>query len=277
MKRDTTAARAAFERAIAIDPNNVDAIAGLTSLDVAAKTFGPAKARIEERIAANPKNVRLHMLAARFYAGTGDMAASEAALRKALELDPSHFEVYGALGQLYAAQKRLDEARREFEKLAQARPEAAVGSYTLIGIIQQLQNKNSEARATYEKVISLDSRAAVAANNLAWIYAEEGGNLDIALQLAQTAKAQMPERPEVNDTLGWIYYKKGLANLAIGPLRESVETDPKNAGYHYHLGLAYLKNGDLVKARQSLQEALKLQPDFDGAADAKQALASLPK
>jgi len=277
MKGDMTAARAAFDRALALDSNNMEAVAGLTSLDVAAKNVAPAKARIESRIAGNPKNVRLQMLAARFYAGTGDMAASEAALRKVLDIDPSHFEVYGALGQLYAAQRRLDDARREFEKLAQARPQSAVASYTLIGIIDQLQNKTADARASYEKVISLDSRAAVAANNLAWIYAEEGGNLDIALQLAQTAKGQMPERPEVNDTLGWVYYKKGLAALAVPPLRESVEGDPKNPAYHYHLGLAYAKAGDNAKARAALQQALTLKPDFEGAADAKQLLASLPK
>jgi Tfp pilus assembly protein PilF len=45
--------------------------------------------------------------------------------------------------------------------------------------------------------------------------------------------------------------------------------------YHYHLGLAYLKNGDKDKARQSLKRALSLNPSFDGAAEAEKALATL--
>ena len=135
--------------------------------------------------------------------------------------------------------------------------------------------KMPEAKAKYEKVIALDSRAPVAANNLAWIYAETGGNLDIALQLAQTAKGQLPERPEVNDTLGWLYYKKGLSTLAVPPLKESVKSDPKNPIYQYHLGLAYAKNGDTANARQALTQALALKADFEGAADAKRVLASL--
>src|SRR6185295_18219927 len=111
--------------------------------------------------------------------------------------------------------------------------------------------------------------AAVAANNLAWIYAEEGQNLDVALQLAQTAKAQLPERPEVNDTLGWVYYKKGLATLAIPAFRDSVEKAPKSAVYQYHLGLAYAKAGDKEAARKALTAALQMDPKFSGAADAQ--------
>ena len=101
------------------------------------------------------------------------------------------------------------------------------------------------------------------------------GNLDVALQLAQAAKSRLPNSPEVDDTLGWVYYKKGLNTLAIGSFQSSIEKDPKNPLYHYHLGLAYAKNGDKDKARDSLKQALSLNPKFDGAAEAQKTLASL--
>ena len=112
-------------------------------------------------------------------------------------------------------------------------------------------------------------------DNFASMYADAGINLDIALQLAQSAKAQMPDHPDVDDTLGWVYYKKDMANLAIRPLETSVSQEPTNALYHYHLGLAYAKTGNTTKARKSLEQALKLQPGFPGAADARSTLASL--
>jgi tetratricopeptide (TPR) repeat protein len=115
----------------------------------------------------------------------------------------------------------------------------------------------------------------VAANNLAWMTAETGGNLDVALQLAQTATRRLPDHPAVQDTLGWIYYKKGLATLAVPPFEKSIEKDPKDPVYYYHLGLAYARSGDSPKARQALQQALKMAPNFRGAADARQVLASL--
>ena len=104
---------------------------------------------------------------------------------------------------------------------------------------------------------------------------QTGANLDMALQLAQTAKAALPNRPEVNDTLGWIYYRKGLTALAISSLKQSVASDPKEPTYQYHLGLAYAKNGDKDRARQSLEWALAIKSDFDGADDARTVLKSI--
>ena len=72
-----------------------------------------------------------------------------------------------------------------------------------------------------------------------------------------------------------MYYKKNLAALAIPPFKVSMEKNPGNPVYHYHLGLAYASAGDAVRARQSLTRALELKPDFDGAQDARKVLQSL--
>jgi Flp pilus assembly protein TadD len=145
----------------------------------------------------------------------------------------------------------------------------------MAAIILHMQDKPEEARSRYEKVLEVDPQAAVAANNLAWLYAEGGHNLDVALQLAQTAKAKLPDHPDVNDTLGWIYYKKELATLAIKPLQESIAAAPTNSTYHYHLGLAYAKAGDISNARRSFDRALKHGPPADSASEIRSALAAL--
>ena len=113
----------------------------------------------------------------------------------------------------------------------------------MLGTILELQGKKDDAKARYNKALQSDPRAAVAANNLAWLDANSNGNLDVALQLAQTAKAALPNQPEVNDTLGWIYYRKGLIAPALTSLRESVATDANNPTSTYHLALAYQQNG----------------------------------
>ena len=102
-----------------------------------------------------------------------------------------------------------------------------------------------------------------------------GGNLDVALGLAQTAVQQVPDDPAVNDTLGWIYYKKELPGRAIAAFQKSVEKDSANPVYHYHLALAYSKNGDRVMAKRFLEKALAIASDFDGSSDARQLLTTL--
>ena len=104
--------------------------------------------------------------------------------------------------------------------------------------------------------------------------AEQGGNLELALQHAQAAKSQLPDNPAVNDTLGWVYYKRGLPHLAISPLEASVSSDPKNAEYQLHLGLTYVKAGQMARGRTALETALKLNPNVAHAGEARRALAA---
>jgi tetratricopeptide (TPR) repeat protein len=64
---------------------------------------------------------------------------------------------------------------------------------------------------------------------------------------ARTATRGLPGSAPIQDTLGWIYYKKGLAALAIQPFQKSVELDPNNSEYSFHLGLAQAKAGASFK------------------------------
>ena len=219
-------------------------------------------------------NVELKILSAQAYAAANNLSAAEQSLRRALEIDPNNLQVYGALARVYAMQQRLPEATAEFEKLAERQPKA-MAPLTLAGVLLQLQNKPNEAKAFFQKALDVDSRAAVAANNLAWLYAEDNEKLDIALQLAQTAKAGLPDRHEVDDTLGWVYYKKGLSTLAVAAFQRSVHLQPDNPSYVGHLGLAYAQSGDKDKARQTLERALKIKADFDGADEARKILKSI--
>ena len=179
------------------------------------------------------------------------------------------------LGQLYASQNRTDQAIKEFEQML-ARNPRSVGAHTMLGMLFGAQNKREDAKKHYEQAIAIDQRAAVASNNLAWLYVEDGGNLDLALQLAQSAKNNLPESPEVGDTLGWIYYKKGLTGQAVDTLKDSVTKQPERADFNYHLGLALAKNGDARSARQTLEKALRLDPKASEAQEARTVLTQLP-
>jgi tetratricopeptide (TPR) repeat protein len=142
----------------------------------------------------------------------------------------------------------------------------------MAALILHSQQKLPEAKKRYEKIMDLDPTAAVAANNLAWIYAEEGDRLDDALRLAQQAAARLPDNAEVQDTIGWIYYKKELPALAIPAFERSAEKVPDNASYHYHLALALKKAGNAERALRAVEQAIRLKPDY---AEAKTLLASL--
>ena len=274
LRGEMAPAARSFQRALELQPEDADALAGLVAVDAEAGEAERARARVEDHLTRRPDDPGLLMLAARTLAAENDAAGTEEMLKRAIETDPSAVQAYLALGRLYALQGRLDEAVVEFERVAARQPDS-VTAPTMIGMIFELQNDQDEARKWYERILDIDRRSPIAANNLAWIYANSGENLDVALSLAQVAKEQWPDEPGVSDTLGWIYYKKELVSLAAPLFEKCVEQEPSNPVFHYHLGLVRLDSGDEAEGRAALERALALEPDFDGAAEARQALAAL--
>jgi tetratricopeptide (TPR) repeat protein len=272
LKGESALARAAYEKAAALDPQSIDVLAGLLALDFKTNNASGAKARIEERLKESATPTLL-LLAGRTYLAAKDYASTERVLRQAIEADPSLLGPYEMLGQLYLTQRKLDEARKEFEALAE-RQTKPVAALTMSGMILQSQGDVALAKKRYEDVLAIEPRAAIAANNLAWMHAEAGENLDIALQLAQTAVAAAPEAPETIDTLGWVYFKRQQPQQAIRLFKECVEKAPTNALYHYHLGLAYLQAGDTNLGRASLQRALSSGADSATSGEIRRILAN---
>ena len=204
----------------------------------------------------------------------GQLSVAIYAYKKALSMDPTMTSAALGLGDTYWMNKQPDLASEQFEKVAQ---QPAGRSYALsrLGQIYEAAGDYDKARASYEKALAADRDNVLAKNNLAWLYAEHGGNLDVALRLAEEAKEKAPDDPTITDTLGWIYVKKGSYEAAVANLKISVAKNPRDPGGLYHLGTAYYKLGRTADAKKELEAALKL-PNFNQAADARRMLADMP-
>ncbi|MBM3778670.1 MAG: tetratricopeptide repeat protein [Acidimicrobiia bacterium] len=268
LKKDRRAATAAFERARELDPASLGALNGLVAIALMEKDQARAQALVEERLKAAPDEAAVLMLAAEVAGASGDLTTYETRLRRVVERDPANIKAFGALASLYVSQGKLPAARAEFQAIARRRPDATA-ALTMVGLLFEAEGQADAARTAYEDVLARAPDSPVAANNLAWMFAEGGGNLDQALDLAQAAVRRQPGVPQFSDTLGWVYYKKGLATQAVQAFEQSVKAEPTRATYHYHLGLALAAAGDRAGALGALSEALRLQPDFRDAAAAR--------
>ena len=276
-RNDFVKAKAEFNKALGLSPDSIEALAGQLSVDLKERNVVAARGRLTQRLSAAKPPVELLLLAGQTYFALNDLKETENVLRRAIELEPSSLPAYSMLGQIYLRMNRLDDARAEFDRLAtrQSRP---VGALIASGMILQTQGKVQDARVRFERAIGIDPGAAVAANNLAWIYADSGQNLDKAVQLAQSALERLPDVPEVLDTLAWAYYKGDTPALAVRPLTRCIAVAPgaAGAGCRYHLGLVYARLGDVALAGHNLRTAVELQGDAPWIADAKRAIAALP-
>ncbi len=273
-RKDIPSARAAFARAIDLDPSSPDALAGLVALDLGSNNVRGALDRINAHLTKSPNDAAMWFLAAKAYGMVGDGAQTERALLRTIELDPGRVQAFAMLGDLQASRGKLDVALQQFQNWS-AREPKSVAAQTMVGLTLERMNRIPEAKQVYERLLAMDRHAAIAANNLAWLYSEYGGNIDQATDLAQMAKAQAPDQPAFNDTLGWIYYKKDLVEQAIPLLQQSLDKDAENAMTHYHLGMAYAKAGEDSKAIGELKRALTLDPKLPTADEARRTLKEL--
>jgi Tfp pilus assembly protein PilF len=104
-------------------------------------------------------------------------------------------------------------------------------------MLQDASGDHAAARAQYEAVLARHPRAAVAANNLAWMLAEEG-RYDEALRWARVAAEELRMRPEAHDTLGWVYLKKNQPIDALAAFEKAAALAPQNRVYQEHRAAA---------------------------------------
>ncbi len=270
-RSDAARAAAFFDQALKLKPDSVEALSGLVAVKLATKKAPEAEAAIDAQLAKHPDDPKLLLLAAKAYLALGKNPRAEQALRRVLDKDAKSMDAYAMLGMIYAQDGKLDRALTQYEEMAKTQP-SSVAAHTMVGTLLITQNRGQDARRSYTRALEIDPNAAVAANNLAWLEAEAGENLDVALNHAQVAKRQLPDHPGVNDTLGWIYYKKGLVSLAIPLFEQSVAKDSSDPTYYYHLGLAQSDAGNPAQARQAYEHALAIRGDFPGADVARKAL-----
>jgi tetratricopeptide (TPR) repeat protein len=267
-----------FEKALKINPKLVDVFTNIILVDVARKDFDRALARCDRQLALvkdAPRSAAvIHSLIGNIYVARKNPEQAEAAFRKAIEENPNFLRPYYSLARIYLAQAQEQKAIAQYNELLKVNPSQAA-PHMLLGIIYDTQKQSDLAEKHYRAALDINPEFAPAANNLAFILADQDRDLDEALRLAQLAKRLLPGSPHVMDTLGWVYYKKGLYDSAIGEFSDSLEKIPENAAVNYHLGMAYYKKGENSKARTELEKALRLDENFMGADEARRVLAEL--
>ena len=162
-----------------------------------------------------------------------------------------------------------DSALESYQKALALQPSSTTLN-NAIGDVYLAKGDLKSAGKYFQQALSENAHDPIAANNLAWVYAQQGDNLDMALSLATQAKQMAPEMNAVNDTLAWIQYKKGNYKVSVSFAEDAVRRAPENPHFRYHLGMALTGAGDKDRARTELQKALSLNlkgPDAAGRAE----------
>jgi spermidine synthase len=190
----------------------------------------------------------------------GDYAEAIEQYEKAL-VDTLSFKTwmrYDGLAVAYYNLGNLGEALRDFKKVLKAYPGYDQAAYSIAEIyLERADTLN--AISYYEKTLEIEPDRYDAANDLAWIYAVRGQNLETALELAREATMADPA-PYTYDTLGWVHYKMGDLDGARKALQKALEIDPLWVESTYHLAIVYIGEGDVGTAKMLLDDVIRTDP-----------------
>ncbi|MGH9325161.1 MAG: tetratricopeptide repeat protein [Terriglobia bacterium] len=263
-----------YEVALDNDPGFTEALRGLATDDLLEKQPAQAIARVEAQIAKVPNNGDYDVLLGELLTGQKDYAGAEAALEKAVGLSPRHSAVLFLLGEAQRAQGKRSQAIATFQRAVKENP-GEPRSFVVLGALEEAEGNWQAARGDYQKALQAQPGYAAAANNLAYLMLQHGGNIDVALSLAQTARRAMPNSPGVADTLALAYYKKGDYSLAASLLAEALKKAPDSPDFNYHMGLVCERNRDKAEAIVHFERVLKLDPGYAKATRIRQSLVAL--
>jgi len=263
-----------FEKALALAPAYADPMTQLVLLDLADNKSAAALERINQQLARVPQSGPLYDLLGLVHAARNELPAAESAYRRAVQLQPSLVDGYVRLAELYDATGRFDQAIANADTARRLDPRN-LRALMALGIGHQQRGDSALAREAYEAALHVNPGFAGAANNLAYLLADEPGGQAKALEYASLAKKLAPDDPHIADTFGWILYKRGDYARAMTALKEAATRLANSPAVLYHLGMTAQKMGDIDTARAALTKALAAPGDFQGKEDARRALAQL--
>ena len=256
----------AFHRAYQLNPANSRGLMGMVETNMAENKPDAAIALLQAESAKAPNRIDLLVALGNTEVRAGKFDSAIQTFQKVLPMvdknDKAQGDIYLRIGETYRRKGDLTNAVQALQKARQTMP-SNVTVLSTLALTLDGAGRRKEARQVYEATLKIQPDNAVVLNNLAFLLAESGGDLDDALTKAQRAKQLLPNLFEISDTLGWIYLKKNQPDQAIEIFKDLVGKQPTHATYRYHLGMAYSQKGDKTRAIEQLKEALKDNPNTE--------------
>ena len=210
----------------------------------------------------NPRDAGAYVQLGKSHRGEGRWPEAEAALRKALELDPQNGWARFELGALYQDQGRFVEAAAELGKTI-ALDGNNGWAHCQLGRIYRRQGRASDAEAALRRALELEPQNGEARFELGVICQDQCRFVEAAAEL-EKALASDPNHSEAHCQLGRIYRRQGRASESEAALRKALQLDPQNGWARFELGALYQDQCRFVEAAAELERALASDPNHSG-------------
>jgi cellulose synthase operon protein C len=222
-----------------------------------------AEAYLDGLLADDPQNDLFLFLKGALYASTERPAEAEEIYRNLIAERPEQELFWRTLYTFLNRQGRFDDARTTLEEALETIPGAPNLQWALAGERERAGDIDG-AIEIYEALYAANSDSVIVANNLASListHKTDTQSLDRAWAIARRLRGL--DRPEFQDTYGWIALRRGEVDEAVQHLEPAAAALNNNPLVQFHLGMAYVAADRPEDAIAQLRRAIDLAGPAD--------------
>ncbi|MBW1843800.1 MAG: tetratricopeptide repeat protein, partial [Deltaproteobacteria bacterium] len=220
-------ARIEFHKALALDPNNADALLNLGSIARLKGNAGEAEHYVERALRVNPNSIGALAELAELKRDRNELPESIRLYREALALHDSNPALYLGLGDSLQRAGRYAEAEAAFVRVLELDPDSFEARYNL-GVTYGQQQRTEDAMRYYEAALAL--------------------------------RPEHPQAVSVLNNLANLYLARGEREAAVSRFEQAVAASPSHFESRFNLGVQYLQAGELERGIAMLEAAVALRP-----------------
>jgi tetratricopeptide (TPR) repeat protein len=211
-----------YRQALSRNPNSLSATEGLVAVDFARNRPADAVRLLQAEIERTYGSSTLFFLLGRAQLRNGKTEEARRSLTRSISLDNKNVNAVVLMAQLQVSGGKFEQGIASYQRAIELAP-SNVELYVGLAAVYDSQGEWQKAQSLHQKALAIQPDYAPAANDLAYLMLEHGGDLNVALTLAETARRGLPTLPNSADTLGWAYYHGGSFSVAAPLLEEAVK------------------------------------------------------
>lgn len=216
----------------------------------------------------------------KLYEQTGDLQRAALHYQITLDARPSYANAVAGLGRIAMIQKDYTKALSLFQQADSLPSDHGFGeeiaqAYLALGqkekAMERLRQMEARLKAEEDRNKDIPDAAYHTDMELTAVYLLME-KYDAALAHALKEYNRRPANIELNEWVGWLYFKNGDSHKALAYAQEALRTGCKNPVLLARTGLIFAAAGQKLKGRQILQQSLAhqtlLDPQLQAAAEA---------
>ena len=146
-------------------------------------------------------------------------------LEKAIELEQNKVDLYLMLASVFENKKAYEKALAVLDQ-GLKKDQKNVELIFRQGVVLDKMGEKTRSLDRMSTIIEINPNHADALNYIGYTYAEQGIRLDEAMSLIEKALKIKPDSGYIIDSLGWVYFQKGMYDEALKYLEQAASHCP---------------------------------------------------